>query len=246
VLRVVATVAFAKAQVLPILPGFYERHPEVHLSLELTYRPIDLAAEGIDVAIRFTEQIDDGSVIARRLASNRRVICAAPAYLERFGVPEHASDLARRNCLCLSTVTRWNDWHLDEPAGNGPILLKGNSEANSADGIYHATLAWLEMTSMPAGWCACCRSILTKGPTSSPSTPRSATWRRRSASSSTTWWNTSAPSRHGSAKLVLTNSRFRRERLSQRFGSRLRSNCQSDRVSATRRSLADSTKIALV
>jgi DNA-binding transcriptional LysR family regulator len=141
VLRVVATVAFAKAQVLPILPGFYERHPEVHLSLELTDRQIDLASEGMDVAIRFTEQIDDSSVIARRLASNRRVICAAPAYVERFGAPEHASDLARHNCLRLSTVTRWNDWHLDEPAGNGPILLKGNFEANSADGIYHATLA---------------------------------------------------------------------------------------------------------
>ena len=71
VLRVVATVAFAKAQVLPILPGFYERHPEVHLSLELTYRPIDLAAEGIDVAIRFTEQIDEPAKEALRAVCPR-------------------------------------------------------------------------------------------------------------------------------------------------------------------------------
>lgn len=140
-LRVVATVAFAKAQVLPILPGFLERHPEVHLSVELTDRKIDLAAENIDLAIRFTEQIEDGSVIARKLASNRRVICAAPAYVERFGRPERPQDLARHNCLRLSTVIRWNDWHLEEPESGGPILLKGNFEANSADGIYHATLA---------------------------------------------------------------------------------------------------------
>jgi DNA-binding transcriptional LysR family regulator len=141
VLRIVATVAFAKAQVLPIMPQFLERNPDVHLSFELTDRPVDLAAENIDVAIRFTEQIDDSSVIARKLASNRRVICASPAYVERFGRPERAQDLAHHNCLRLSTVTRWNDWHLDEPDAGGPILLRGNFEANSADGIYHATLA---------------------------------------------------------------------------------------------------------
>jgi len=140
-LRLVATVAFTKKQILPILPGFLERHPDVHLSLELTDRRIDLAAEDIDVAIRFTEQIDNASVIARRLASNRRVICAAPGYVERFGAPERPQDLARHNCLRLSTVTRWNDWHLDAPEGGGPILLRGNFEANSADGIYHAALA---------------------------------------------------------------------------------------------------------
>lgn len=141
VLRVVATVAFAKAQVMPVLPGFLERYPEVELSLELTDRRIDLAAEGIDAAIRFTEQIDDQSVIARRLSSNRRIICASPRYIERHGAPEHTDDLNRHNCLRLSTVTRWNDWHLDRRDGNGPILLRGNFEANSADGIYHATLA---------------------------------------------------------------------------------------------------------
>lgn len=141
VLRVVATVAFAKAQVMPVLPGFLERYPEVELSLELTDRRIDLAAEGIDAAIRFTEQIDDQSVIARRLSSNRRIICASPRYIERHGAPEHTDDLNRHNCLRLSTVTRWNDWHLDRRDGSGPILLRGNFEANSADGIYHATLA---------------------------------------------------------------------------------------------------------
>ena len=80
-------------------------------------------------------------MIARKLASNRRVICASPGYVARFGRPERAQDLAHHNCLRLSTVTKWNDWHLEEPDADGPILLKGNFEANSADGIYHATLA---------------------------------------------------------------------------------------------------------
>lgn len=150
-LRVVSTVAFAKAQVLPVLADFMERYPELRISIELTDRKVDLADEGIDVAIRFTEQVDDTSVIARKLARNRRVICAAPSYIERFGAPERPRDLARHNCLQLSTVTRWNDWHLEDPSGSDsggsdsggsdPVLLAGNFEANSADGVYHAARA---------------------------------------------------------------------------------------------------------
>jgi len=142
-LRVVATVAFAKAQLLPLLPEFMRRYPEVRVALEVTDRQIDIAAEGIDVAIRFTEQVDDTYAVARKLARNRRVICAAPSYLARHGTPQTREELAEHNCLRLSTVTRWNDWHLEGPDGKGPTLLTGNFEANSADAIYHAALAGL-------------------------------------------------------------------------------------------------------
>lgn len=140
-LRVAATVAFAKAHVLPILPAFLERNPDLRLSLEVTDRSVDLVEERIDVAIRFSEQIDDPAVVARKLAPNRRVICAAPSYLARFGTPETPADLSRHNCLRLSTVARWNDWHFDDAASEGAVRLTGNFEANSADAIYHATLA---------------------------------------------------------------------------------------------------------
>lgn len=139
-IRAVTTVAFGKAQLLPILPDFLERYPEIRLSLELTDRPVRLGAEGIDVAIRFTEQIDDPDAIARRLASNRRVICAAPGYIDRYGMPETPQDLALHNCLRLSTVASWNDWRFAE-GPEAPPVLDGNFEANSADAIYHAALA---------------------------------------------------------------------------------------------------------
>jgi DNA-binding transcriptional LysR family regulator len=141
VMRVVATVAFAKSQLLPILPEFLARYPDVQISLELTDRAVDLAAENIDVAIRFTEQIEDASVVARKLAGNRRVICAAPEYIRKFGMPHTPRDLVGHNCLRLSTVTRWNDWNLVDPEDGSPVMIKGNFEANSADGIYHAALA---------------------------------------------------------------------------------------------------------
>jgi len=141
VLRVVSTVAFAKSQVLPVLPAFLAEFPSVSLSLELTDRKVDLAAEAVDVAIRFTEQVEDSSAIARKLAANRRVICAAPAYVARFGAPRAPRDLALHNCLRLSTVVSWNDWDL--PGEGGEVELGGNFEANSADAVYHATLAGL-------------------------------------------------------------------------------------------------------
>lgn len=142
-LRVAATVAFAKAHLLPILPAFLEHNPDLRLSLEVTDRSIDLTEERIDVAIRFSEQIDDPAVVARKLAPNRRVICAAPAYLKRFGTPKTPEDLSRHNCLRLLTVARWNDWHFDDPENKGAVRLDGNFQANSADAIYHATLAGL-------------------------------------------------------------------------------------------------------
>ncbi len=142
-LRVAATVAFAKAQILPILPDFLARHPDLGFTLHLTDRPVDLASENIDVAIRFTEQIGDGgSVVARKLAHNRRILCAAPSYLAAHGTPLTADDLARHNCLRLSSVARWNDWGLTGSDG-APAQVGGNFEANSADAIYHATLAGL-------------------------------------------------------------------------------------------------------
>lgn len=141
VLRIVSTVAFAKAQLLPLMPAYLARYPAVEISIELTDRQVDLATDGVDVAIRFTEQIDDPAVIVRKLASNRRVICAAPSYVERFGAPQTLGELVHHNCLQLFTVGRWNDWEIDDPDTGDRIELSGNFEANSADGIYHAVLS---------------------------------------------------------------------------------------------------------
>lgn len=138
-LRIAATVAFAKAQLLPVMPAFMECYPELRMQLELTDRPVDLMKGDIDVAIRFTEQLDRESVIARKLAANTRVICASPDYIRKSGMPETAADLPNHNCLQLSTVKSWNDWHLDGYSET----LNGNFSASSADGIYHATLAGL-------------------------------------------------------------------------------------------------------
>jgi len=142
-LAVAATVAFGKAQLLPLIPEFLSRNPELKLALELTDGAVDLTADQFDVAIRFTEQLGDTSVVARKLSVNRRVICAAPGYLAANGTPERPEDLLRHNCLRLSTVPLWNDWELGEGENTRVYSVRGNFEANSADAVYHAVLAGL-------------------------------------------------------------------------------------------------------
>ena len=142
-LRVASTVAFAKYLVLPLIPEFLARYPELRVTLEVSDRAIDLVEEGVDVAIRFTEQLTDPSLVARRLAINRRVVCAAPSYLETHGAPQTPDDLLKHNCLSLYTVSSFNDWDFEGPEGNRVLHVSGNFETNSADALYHAALAGL-------------------------------------------------------------------------------------------------------
>lgn len=92
-LRVDVPVTLAKAYIIPSLPRFRDKYPEIELILGSTDHQVDLIAEGVDCAIRLGE-LDSSSLIARRIGSVSMVACAAPAYLERYGVPEGIEDLA--------------------------------------------------------------------------------------------------------------------------------------------------------
>ncbi|WNJ99403.1 LysR family transcriptional regulator [Thalassospiraceae bacterium LMO-JJ14] len=139
-LRISATSAFAKVQLLPILPQFLAKNPDLKLSLELTDRDIDLIGEQIDVAIRFTEQISDTSMVARKLASNTRIFCAAPSYIKAHGEPKTPEDLADHNCLRLSTVEKFNNWQMNDGHSRVARRITGNFETNSSDALLHAAL----------------------------------------------------------------------------------------------------------
>ena len=114
-LRVTATAAFARTQVVRLIPRFLEKHSGLELELEMTDRDVDLVEEGIDVAIRLSEQIDDPSVVARTLAPNKRIVCAAPGYLAAHGTPTVPEELLDHNCLFLYTVAKFNEWEFEGP-----------------------------------------------------------------------------------------------------------------------------------
>ncbi|MBO6521208.1 MAG: LysR family transcriptional regulator [Rhodospirillales bacterium] len=147
-LRISATSAFAKAQLLPILPLFLADNPDLKLSLELTDREIDLIGEQIDVAIRFTEQISDTSMVARKLATNQRIFVAAPDYIRRYGMPNAPEDLVNHNCLRLSTVEKFNNWQFSDGHSKVARRISGNFETNSSDALLHAAIDGLGVAKM--------------------------------------------------------------------------------------------------
>jgi len=101
-LRITAPGGFGRRHVAPLVPAFLAQHPEVSLSLNLSDRIIDLMNEGYDCAVRVGD-LPDSSLISVRLADNRRRCVAAPEYLARAGAPTHPSELARHECLTLSS-----------------------------------------------------------------------------------------------------------------------------------------------
>ena len=138
-LRVTAPAGFGRRHVAPLVPKFRELHPEVTLSLNLGDRVVDLAVEGFDCAVRVGD-LPDSSLVSVRLADNRRLCVATPAYLARRGTPQHPQDLQRFDCLTLSTdASQARGWAFRVPrgaAGDGDevVHLKPGGPLDCSDG----------------------------------------------------------------------------------------------------------------
>lgn len=132
-LRVNAPLGFGRTHVGPAISSFLRRYPEVEVQLHLSDRPINLPDDAIDVAIHFGE-LPDSRLIARKIASNRRRLCAAPAYLEAFGCPEMPKDLMQHNCIVL----RQNDaafgiWRLSRGKQTESVKVRGSLSTNDGE-----------------------------------------------------------------------------------------------------------------
>ena len=101
-LRITAPAGFGRRHVAPLVPRFRELHPDVTISLNLSDRVVDLAGEGFDCAVRVGD-MPDSSLVSVRLADNRRLCVATPRYLQQHGTPRHPAELARFDCLTLSS-----------------------------------------------------------------------------------------------------------------------------------------------
>ena len=115
-LRVTAPAGFGRRHVAPLVPGFIAEHPDLSLSLNLSDRVVDIVNEGFDCAIRVGD-LPDSNLVSLRLADNRRMCVAAPAYLKRAGTPKQPGDLMRHQCLTLSSdasQTRGWAFRIDE------------------------------------------------------------------------------------------------------------------------------------
>jgi LysR family transcriptional activator of dmlA len=136
-LRVNATLGFGRSHVAPVISRFVRKHPEVEVQLQLSVNPPALTEDAFDVCIRFGAP-PDTRVIARRLAPNRRLLCAAPAYLSRHGVPKVPNDLLRHNCIGIRQGDEaFGLWRLASGRGRTPrseaVKTRGNLSTNDGE-----------------------------------------------------------------------------------------------------------------
>lgn len=115
-LRVSAPVTFGHRHLGSTVSRYLAAHPGMRVELSLTDRHVDLLAAGIDVAIRIGELIDENLTV-RRLASCHMVVCAAPGYLQEYGVPATPSELSRHACLAFKGAVSTGDWTFIGPDG---------------------------------------------------------------------------------------------------------------------------------
>jgi DNA-binding transcriptional LysR family regulator len=147
-LRINMSSAFGRSQVVPLLPEFLQRYPEVRVELTFTDTIVDLVEDGADVAIRIAN-LADSRLIARRLADNRRLICAAPSYIARAGEPRTPGELARHNCLVSTAAPQLNVWEFEATGGAERIEVNGNVGGNVSDTLYQLCLAGVGIMRLP-------------------------------------------------------------------------------------------------
>lgn len=133
-LKISAPTSFSRLHVTPHLPAFLARYPDIEIDMQLTDNFVDIIREGFDLAIRIGE-LEDSTLVARKLAKEIRVICAAPKYLADNGTPKSLEDLDGHNCLLAGAQDMWR---LDGPDGPSDVRVKGNMRSNSADFIRSA------------------------------------------------------------------------------------------------------------
>nr|WP_254621466.1 LysR family transcriptional regulator [Stutzerimonas stutzeri] len=143
-LRMTAAVAYGERFIVPLVNDFMAQHPQLRVEIELSNRTLDLVQEGYDLAIRLG-RLSESRLVATRIAPRAMYLCAAPAYLERYGRPHTLSELARHNCLVGTADT----WMLQVDGREHPFRPTGNWRCNSGQAVLDAALRGFGLCQLP-------------------------------------------------------------------------------------------------
>jgi DNA-binding transcriptional LysR family regulator len=133
-------VPFGEAALLPLVPAFLDRYPEISLDIVLTDEVIDLIEHRTDVAVR-AGPLKSSSLVARKLGATRKAILASPAYLARRGVPRTPADLADHNCLGFNRTRTLNGWPLLDGGKLVTIPAVGNTQVSDGASLQRLAVA---------------------------------------------------------------------------------------------------------
>jgi len=146
-LRLTAPSVFGQSVLMPLLPQLLEQHPQMSVDLNLTDHFVDIVGLGLDLAIRIAT-LGDSELVARALAPNPWVICAAPSYLGRHGTPRTLAELDHHQCVLLQPVLKWP---LRVDGRLQPQRVHGRVTANSVEAVRTAAVQGLGLA-MLAYW----------------------------------------------------------------------------------------------
>ncbi|PNH91722.1 LysR family transcriptional regulator [Vibrio diazotrophicus] len=138
-LRVTAPASFGRMHLIPAMNGFMQRYPELNIEFRFSDSIIDMVEGGFDVAIRAAE-LKDSSLVARKLAPDRRIVVASPAYLNQFGAPEKPQDLVNHQCINLIGL---DNWTFKTNEGVVSVKTSGRLRCDNGDAMRDATTGGL-------------------------------------------------------------------------------------------------------
>ncbi len=149
ILRVTVAASLARLHIMPALADFQSTFPAVKVAVSVTDRMVDLVQEGFDLAIRVGRP-RDSSLVARKIGSGRRIVCASPAYLKKAGTPQVPADLANHNCLTFRTNPGSNVWSFRLGKGTLNVRVSGSLFADDGESLVAAAMAGLGLILLPA------------------------------------------------------------------------------------------------
>ncbi|MBR9908990.1 MAG: LysR family transcriptional regulator [Gammaproteobacteria bacterium] len=141
-LRVAAPASFGRMHLVPAMGGFLARYPDLTVDLRLSDSIIDMVEGGFDIAVRNSE-LKDSTLIARKLAPDQRIVCAAPDYLARCGEPESPQALQQHQCITLMGLESWT---FATPGGQFSSKVNGSFRTDNGEAVRDACVSGLGIT----------------------------------------------------------------------------------------------------
>jgi DNA-binding transcriptional LysR family regulator len=146
--KVTATPAFAVRHVLPALADFYKKYPKIRVQISCSNRSVDLGETGFDFGIRVAFN-PAPNLVARKLAANRSVLCAAPAYIKRYGTPKRIEDLGKHECVMFPPLAPKGVWTFRRDKRKFSVPVTGAFETDEMDAVHAAITAGLGIGFLP-------------------------------------------------------------------------------------------------
>jgi len=139
-LRITLPSSYAQRRIIPLLPGFLEKFPQVNLDIQLTDQVLDLVEEGLELGVRIGN-LAPSTLMARPIGVIEQVLVASPQYLQKHGTPESPLDLSNHSCVLYGGGTRWMRWEFESETGRHAVEVSGPVRVNDPQAMFELVCA---------------------------------------------------------------------------------------------------------